>query len=338
MFKHDLSLETIKDGLRHPFAAFDEIVLQHLVRVPATALNSRWRIGENVFSRQWDALVILDTCRVDALREVAPEYDFLGPIGSIRSVGGATPEWIAATFTDAHVEQTRRTCYLSGTAQARGVLEERLPSRRSLSESHLTYKLLSRFDTVDIDDVGRVEYLFEYDSEDDRSRFGHPGGLTPPRYVTDRGVAVGREGDFERIVLHYMQPHSPYVANAAREDRDLEPHEADPLRYLRETGDRGPVWESYLDELRSVLDEVAVFVENFDGDVAITADHGEAFGEWGIYGHMIGSLHPNVRTVPWVTTAASDSGTHSPTVDSFDDRTGTDGTTEEILESLGYKF
>ncbi|PSP48877.1 hypothetical protein BRC67_12005, partial [Halobacteriales archaeon QH_3_68_24] len=46
--------------------------------------------------------------------------------------------------------------------------------------------------------------------------------------------------------------------------------------------------EAYLDNLRIVLDEVAVLLENIDADtVAITTDHGEAFGERNFYRHPV---------------------------------------------------
>jgi hypothetical protein len=339
MLKQELTLETIKEGVRHPLRAFDEVVLQHLYRVPATAINGRWTLGTNVFSREWDMLVLLDTCRVDALEAVASEYDFLEDIGSIRSVGGATPEWIARTFDRKHAETIGNTCYLSGTAQARGILEERLPRRRSFRESHLAYKLLDTYDTVDIGEIGRVEYLFEYEPRGEEGKYGHPEGLTPPRYVTDRGISVGRTMDFERLILHYMQPHSPYVANALSEERELDEHEPRPLRYLRETGDFETVWNAYLDELRYVLDDVELLLENIDAErVVISADHGEAFGEYGIYGHQVGSLHPKIRTVPWGVTTGEDTGSYTPTVEPT--RRGDEPTrsTEEILQSLGYKF
>lgn len=35
-----------------------------------------------------------------------------------------------------------------------------------------------------------------------------------------------------------------------------------------------------------------------DVRVVITADHGEAFGGWGAYGHPMGMMHPAVRRVP----------------------------------------
>lgn len=341
MLKHGLSWKNVKRGLRNPYLLFDETVLQHLYRVPSAAINSRWTIGTNVFSRDWDVLILLDTCRVDALRAVADEYDFLGNVGSVRSVGGATPEWIARTFSRQYTEEIRQTCYLTSTAQVRGILEERLPKQRSFRESHIAYKLLQYYDTVDIGDLGGTEYLFQYESFGETGPYGHPAGPTPPRYVTERGISVARAGQFDRLILHYMQPHAPYVANAIAEGRELEAWEGPrPLRYLRETGDYDSVWGAYMDDLRWVLDDVEILLENVDADrVVISSDHGEAFGEYGIYGHSIGSLHPKVRTVPWAVTSGRDGGSYEPSVEApAPEREELHQSTEEILETLGYKL
>jgi len=160
---------------------------------------------------------------------------------------------------------------------------------------------------------------------------------TPPRYVTDRGIAIGRTNEFDRLVLHYKQPHTPFTANALREDRDLRRYEYDWWGYLGETGDYETVWNAYLDDLRYVLNDVAVLLENLNaGTVAISADHGEAFGEYCEYGHHIGSLHPKVRTVPWVETTATDEGTYTSSVDP-PLANKTDSSVENILEALGYR-
>ena len=132
-----------------------------------------------------------------------------------------------------------------------------------------------------------------------------------------------------------MQPHGPYAADAIAEERDLEKHEGRPLRYLRNTGDMETVWEAYLNEIRFALDEVEIALNNIDAEkVIITADHGEAFGEYGIYGHTIGSLHPQVRHVPWVETTATDSNTYTPIIE---ETNAADASTEEILDALEYK-
>jgi hypothetical protein len=47
-------------------------------------------------------------------------------------------------------------------------------------------------------------------------------------------------------------------------------------------GDEEEIWESYIENLRYVLDHVEVLLENVDAEeVAISADHGNAKGEWG---------------------------------------------------------
>jgi hypothetical protein len=334
MFKFDLTIENVKRGISNPYQIFDEVVLQHIYRIPSTVYNIPYDVGTNIFTKDWDLLIILDCCRVDALREVAPEYDFIEDVSSLKTVGGSTPEWTAKTFNPKYLDKIRQTGYVSGTVQLKSILEEDRPSKLNLSEGHLAHKLLSYHDTVDISDLGFVDYAFEYNYPNDKIA-KHPKGKTPPRYITDRGIQAARKEDLDRLILHYMQPHGPYAADAIAEGRDLEKHEGRPLRYLRNTGDMDTVWESYLNEIRFALDEVEIALNNIDAEkVIITADHGEAFGEYGIYGHTVGSLHPQVRHVPWAQTTATDSDTYEPMIKEENERKNS---TEEMLEALGYK-
>jgi hypothetical protein len=190
---------------------------------------------------------------------------------------------------------------------------------------------------VNVDTLGKCEYLFEYESVGEKGPLGHKEGGTPPRYVTDRGIEVARDGEFERLILHYLQPHPPYMARALNEDRALKKHERDWWEYLGETDDKNTIWETYLDELRYVLDDVELLLENVDAkQVVITADHGEAFGEYWEFGHKTGSIHPKVRNVPWVETSATDTESYEPEFDppSQDEDSDLSGQ----LEALGYKM
>lgn len=334
MFKFDLTLSNLKRGISNPFQIFDELVLQHGYRIPSTIYNTKREIGTNIFSREWDLLIILDCCRVDALREVAPEYDFIEDVGSIKTVGGSTPEWTARTFNPEHLDKIKNTGYVSGTAQLRSILEENRPSKLSFFDGHIAHKLLSYHNNVDISDLKYVDYAFEYDQPENEFS-EHPKGKTPPRYITDRGIRAAREQELDRLILHYMQPHGPYGADAISENRKLEKYERRPLRFLRNTGEFDTVWESYLNEIRFALDEVEIVLNNIDADrVVITADHGEAFGEYGIYGHTVGSLHPNVRRVPWAETTATDSQSYTPIIEQ---KSQNKNSTDEILQALGYK-
>jgi hypothetical protein len=325
--QHDLTWENLKTGLRNPTLAFDQIVLEHCYRVPVVLLEDRLSVGTNVFEREWDLLVLLDTCRVDALRAVADEYEFLGDVGTLRSVGSSSPEWIARTFTDPYADQIANTAYLSCNGNAETVLERDAPAT---DPGYLTHRLLRRFDYVHADRLGRLEKLWVNEPVGVEGPYGHVEGATPPRYLTDRAIELLRTESYDRTILHYHQPHNPYAARAMREDRDLHDYETrfrlDPER----------AWEAYLDELRYVLDDVALLLSNVDAErVVVSSDHGEGFGEYGVYGHPIGSLHPKIRTVPWAVTTATDEGTHDPEATTAETA---DQSVDETLAALGYTF
>jgi hypothetical protein len=81
---------------------------------------------------------------------------------------------------------------------------------------------------------------------------------------------------------------------------------------------------------------IELLLENLDaGTVVISADHGNAMGQWGQYGHPDGVPIAPLRNVPWVETTATDTGRYDP--DSVEDREST--TTDEVhsrLNDLGY--
>jgi hypothetical protein len=157
----------------------------------------------------------------------------------------------------------------------------------------------------------------------------------PPRAITDRTIEVARETNTERVIAHYMQPHIPYIARALEENRPPTEVEAQGWKLL-ESGDaeHNEVWNLYEENLRLVLDELEVLLKNVNADeVVITADHGNAFGEYSIYGHPEGMLLPCVKRVPWARTSATDRETYTPT--GMDEGDGVDNI-EEHLADLGY--
>ena len=291
------------------------------------SLLSRHPIGTNVYERDWDVLVILDTCRVDALREVAPEYDFIDTVDSILSVGSASSEWMAQTFHQKYLQEVRQTAYVSGNAWSEWVIED-----RQMPEEHFNSILSwTKWDVAGADDFLILDQAWKYKEEDPSNP--EPGHLHP-RYVTDRAIEIARSHNPGRLVIHYSQPHAPYTAIALEEQRDLLRHEERPFDHLKDGGSPVRVWNSYLDHLRLGLDHVDTLINNIDADtVVLSADHGEAFGEWFIYGHPPSVLHPKIRHVPWAVTSAEDSGEYEPEIDPTQ-REGQTAT--EQLEALGY--
>lgn len=331
-----LTLKNIKKGLRDPTRVLDELVLDYLYRTPMVGLNGIRTIGTNVFDREWDVLIVLDTARVDALQLVADEYDFIQEVGSIWSVGGASAEWLARTFDESHKVEIHNTAFLSAQSHVQEILDSKV--QESDEGRPLPLKALRLMPSVDIDDLGKVEYLFNFETIGEEGPFGHTDGNTPPRYVTDRGIAVGREHDFDRLMLQYHQPHTPWFSRALKEDRELKYYEYDWWNYYYETSDIKSIWEAYMSDLRFVLDDIELLFKNLDAEkVVITADHGEAFGEYGILGHKLGSLHPKVRKVPWITASATDKRTREPVVEEPKRTKMSREKMDEQLEALGYK-
>jgi hypothetical protein len=112
-------------------------ILEHLFYAYSSgwlSLTSRFPIGVNVFEKEWDTLIVLDACRIDAIREVAPEYKFLknAEIDSIWSVGSASSEWYAQTFVRDYARELAETALISSNPHAgKALVNQDLPPMRS---------------------------------------------------------------------------------------------------------------------------------------------------------------------------------------------------------------
>jgi hypothetical protein len=253
------------------------------------AVGRRLNYGTSVYEHDWDVLVVLDACRPDTLRDVAYGYEFLDDIGSVRSVGSCSSEWLENTFQVAgRSAEVRRTAMVTANTWTDRYLDA------------------SRFDVLD--------EVWKYVWDDDP-------GTVPADAVTDRAVSVARERDPDRLVVHYMQPHHPFVPDPLENDSGMartgaRSSETSPWVLLRNgviTERR--VREAFEANLRYVLRSVRTLVENVDGQVVLTADHGNLFGEWGLYGHPMHTPVPSLLDVPWAETTATDRGTHRPTLE-----------------------
>lgn len=288
-------------------------------------VTSRRPVGTNVYEREWDLLVVLDACRVDTLREVADEYDFIEDVESMWSIGSHSAEWIAQTFTEEHRSEIEQTRYVTANAHANRVLQQRMePPMNNTTPVNFT-----AWDFVDEHAFESLDTTWE-DNHDETYR------VVRPAVMTDAGITAGRENGHDKLILHYMQPHLPYIGQAVPEGREPTEVEVGGYEHL-ESGDanRDEVYSLYKDTLRLVLNNVEELLENVDAEqVAITADHGEAFGEMQAYGHPEGFPHPIVKKVPWVEASAKDTGSRDPEMDT-DDSISVD--MEEHLRDLGYR-
>lgn len=310
--------ENAKDGglSETTFKSLYDIYLAGLLTV-----SSRFELGTNVYSRDWDLLVVLDACRVDALREVADEYEFLGSVESIWSVGSSSDEWMAQTFIEPYDAEVQETSYVTYNNYTKKVLHQ--AKRPPLTKPVPGYP---NWRTVSAEDFGHLDEVWRYAWDDDVNH-------VRPSPVTERAIHAARNRDLNRQIVHYGQPHAPYLGERSDEATGTLWPEIMNGEIEKET-----VWEHYIDNLRLVLDEVAVLLENVDAPkTIITADHGEAFGEFGLFKHPPGVPHPVIRKVPWAATEATDEGEYEVELTDPQGEQVSDEELEDRLELLGYR-
>lgn len=292
------------------------------------SLTSRYPLGTNVFERDWVLLVVLDACRVDALEAVAPEYDFLDEVDSMWSVGSSSHEWLCKTFTETYADQIAETAYLSTNPHTQPTFTDGARPPRK-------YAVPIMWADWDVVDESQFKLLRQIPHDHDYDEFFE---TLPPDIVTDHAIDVGRTVDTDRMIVHYFQPHRPHIAGAYRGARPITPTENHPWEAIQ-NGDatKAEVWENYLDNLRLALDSIERLLENFDAKtVAITADHGDLFGELGQYGHPEGFIHPALKKVPWALTTATDNRTSTPAINTKNESEPSRPEVDERLEQLGY--
>ena len=269
--------------------------------------NTFFSSGKSIYELDWDLLIILDACRLDLMQEASDEYNWIKQIKSIRSVNSTTAAWMRDTFTEARQDQMGETAYICGNP---------------FSEIELNL-----YDFSELIEVWR----FAWESP----------GTVPPEAITDETIRTMREDDYDRVIAHYMQPHCPFLSKPElSHGKKLNMFGNQDWRDVwekLEDGDidRDEVWEGYRDNLFYGLDEVDQLLHNVDADkVIVTSDHGNAIGEWTVYGHPPELPFECLRSVPWIETSATDQDTRVP--NNWQEES-VDADRKEQLSALGYR-
>jgi len=228
-------------------------------------------------------LVVLDACRYDCFEDVCSSY-LTGDLEKVWSSGRWTADYVRRTWTDKH-----DLTYLTAIPVISDFYFER---------TNMNYRPSEHFDSL----------VPLWDTDWDSSL-----GTVPGKNVTDTALAYCAQVDPTRLVVHYSQPHAPYIGETEILPWDDEPES---MRQLLEkdterpnqriydrirNGDisRSKLKQAYIDNLESVLEEVVRLVKRVDCPVVITGDHGEHLGEGNKYLHEQESTL--IRQVPWFT-------------------------------------
>lgn len=258
--------------------------------------------GTSLYNHEWDMAIILDACRWDLMAEVADEYEFLTDEWRY-SCASSSGEWHVKTFDSKYAKEMSKTALVSAN----------LHTDVKLSENQFAL----------LDEV----WKHSFDEEE---------GTIPPEAVTNCAIRAYREDKPERMIVHYMQPHTPFRANPYYKsipvNIDYTPWDTawDKLRKGETTRDE--LWPHYLENLRYVLDSVKILLNSVTYDeVIITSDHGNLLGEFGLYGHPQFVPLPSLKRVPWITTSAHDTSEYE-----LQKRKRTAVPKAEQLKALGY--
>lgn len=169
--------------------------------------RSVFNIGRNIFDFEWDCLIVLDTCRPDALETVSTEYDFINNVSTYWSVGSDSWEWMANTFVNDHIKKIKNTAYYTSNPNAITALKSNFDLNHNQEDIHRDkIRRLQKYGSFDL--VSVVD-LADYECLHREVNYNH--SYPSPRALTDRAIVADREENFEKMILHYMPPHSPYI-------------------------------------------------------------------------------------------------------------------------------
>jgi hypothetical protein len=265
--------------------------------------------GTHVFERDWDVLVLLDCARPEMFDEVSDEYDFISGDRTHQSVASCSFEWLWKTFSPEYAEELGQTVYVTGNPN-----------------------------TIDVDGTRYLQELIDvwnWGWDDERH-------TVPPRQITEEAIRTARDQDFDRLIVHYMQPHAPFLSApdvvAGGMNRPGENNAGHNIQSALRSDDlsKSRARELHLDNLRCAIDDVEILRKNIDAEkMVLSSDHGQAFGEWGFYGHPCGIPISALRKVPWELTSATD--THSYEPSSRPAQPSEMGDVEDKLRALGYR-
>lgn len=263
--------------------------------------------GISVMDEHWDTLIILDACRADLFESVVGTDQF-DLYSRVKSAGSSTPEWTQANFAG---REFGDTVYVTGNPQT---------SKYAAGAFH---DLIEVWDGAFNDGIRTVF----------------------PEDMYEAAVDAHAEYPNKRIVVHFMQPHPPFVnrdvffRHTDLTEADLDEADVE-LKTMVEETSRDIVWEAFADNLNAAYPYVEQLLDELDGRLVVSADHGDLLGEWGVpvpvklYGHPSGIRHPALVEVPWAVT-------EGPRREIVDDGVSTATQDMDKIEShlrdLGYK-
>lgn len=167
-----------------------------------------------------------------------------------------------------------------------------------------------------------------------------------PEKVTERALEIAERFPDKRLVVHYMQPHFPFIGSDVEQgsfrgrDRGREFPSIWEKAYAGDV-ELDTVRDDYRNNLEVVLPEVEKLAGSLEGKTVVTSDHGNIFGKkvnflpFRIYGHPAGVKDPELNQVPWLELAFEDRKDVNSAGETFEEDMD-EAEVKSKLEDLGY--
>jgi len=228
---------------------------------------------DKIRGEDWDNLIILDACRYDYFEEEHLKW-LEGELQNVTSPASCTINWLKRTWNGKY-----DLTYVSG-----------FPSVNSKGIPRMGYRATDHFKRIiDVWDFGWDEEL----------------GTIPPWNINK---TVLNKTDRTNLLIHYMQPHQPYIGKTKITVPIGKPtptpgasgfgRTATRIRNRLRKNKNLSLERAYRDNLILVLEWVSKLVPSLKGKTIITADHGEGLGRGGPQ-HHAGDARATLRHVPW---------------------------------------
>lgn len=268
------SLGDLQHVVEHPEEVKRELNRLYYTRFRTRPYNTA---GVDVFEEDWDTLIVLDACRYDVFSETV---DIEGRLEHRISRGSTSSEWVAGNFRDRILHDT---VYVS---------------------ANLWYARLEDYLNASVYDFIDPEPNEIPKNLNDAEQHVMNRGMHP-KTVTQRAIEAAESYPDKRLIVHYMQPHQPYIGPTG--DRHFTP-EGSTIKRLA-SGEisisNKIVRTAYRENLEAALKYVKHLLKSINGRTVITADHGEMLGDryspipFRDYGHHHGIYCEQLVKVPW---------------------------------------
>jgi len=267
------------------------------------------------FDNKWDFLVILDACRYDSFEQVYKEFfkNNNHKLMKGHTIGSCTADFMIKTFDGKYDD----IIYISGNPNMNSKCA--VSGLDQLGQEYY-YKGSEHFNKiVDVWDFGWDEKL----------------GTVPPLQINKAFHREYMRNPDKKFVLHYLQPHLPYITLGGNPDPKAKPYQLKKRTDIRQKvkkkiknkipemvkwnikkfinmpvgnnvelfwriGGRELIEEIYKDEIRFALSHVKMLMDHITGDWIITSDHGERICQLLKYTHG-GKLDKDLREIPILT-------------------------------------